>query len=202
MLRKIFLALFIFILITGGIFVFIELRQEPVISNKLSERSKEFLEGQKFVTNSNLSNLNLNGPVGEDTRNKRIGRDKCFSFVIPYRITIGKYEDQEGSECYTRLSFDNPKGAIVAYKFTKPISSWEDIPAVIQRRRDTDEYYPEELKTLGDKSFIMFKGKTDLYEKNAFYFTPEYFFVFNLLTKTNENLDKEMDAMLSTLEIE
>lgn len=202
MFKKILLIIFAALLLFVGIFVFIEFRQKPVISNKLSERSKEFLEGQKFVANSNLSNLNLNGPVGEDTRNKRVGRDKCFSFVIPYRITIGKYEDQEGSQCYTRLSFDSPKGSIVAYKFTKPVSSWEDIPAVIQRRRDTDEYYPEEEKTLNGKTFILFKGKTDTYEKNAFYFTPEYFFVFNLLTKTNENLDKEMDAMLSTLEVE
>lgn len=202
MRRKILLALIILIIGFVALFIFIESRKKPVISNKLSERSKEFLEGRKNIANSNLSNLNLNGPVGEDTRNKRVGRDECFSFVIPYRITIGKYEDQEGSECYTRLSFDSPKGAIVAYKFTKPISSWEDIPAVIQRRRDTDEYFPEELKALGGKKFIMFKGKTDLYEKNAFYFTPEYFFVFNLITKTNENLDKEMDAMLSTLEVE
>lgn len=202
MFRKILLIIFVGMLLFAGIFVFIELRQEPVISNKLSQRSKEFLEKQKFAPNSNLSNLNLNGPIGEDTRGKRVGRDNCFSFVIPYRITVGKYEDQEGSECYTRLSFDSPKGAIVVYKFTKPMSSWEDIPAVIQRRRDTDEYYPEELKTLGGKNFIMFKSRADLYEKNAFYFTQEYFFVFNLLTKTNENLDKEMDAMLSTLEIE
>jgi len=201
MLRKIFLILIIGCIVLATFFIFTQLRQKSIISNTLSERSLEFIKGQKFVTNSSWSNLNLKGPVREDTRGKRIERDNCFSFVILYRITIGMYDDQQGSECYARFSFDTPKGAIVAYKFTKPISSWEDIPAVIQRRRDTDEYYPEERKTLNGKAFLMFKSRNNVYEKNAFYYTSSYFFVFNLLTKTNENLDKDMDNMLSTLEI-
>lgn len=201
MFKKISLVLLMIIFVSAGIFVFFELRQKPVINNNLSKRSQEFIEGKKFASNSQWSNLNLDGSEREDTRGKRIGRDNCYSFVMLYRVTIAKYEDQSGNVCTSRFTFENPSGAILAYKYVKPVSSWDDIPAVSQRRRQTEEYFPEEQKILNGKNFIMFRTKNDIYEKNVFYYTDSYFFVFNFLTKTNENLDKDLDTMLATLEI-
>ncbi len=200
MLKKILLILLIIFFVFLGMFVFIELRQKPIISNELSQRSQEFIKGKKFTNNSQWANLNLKGGEGEDTRGKRIGRDNCYSFVMLYRVTIAKYEDQSGNVCTSRFSFETPKGAILAYEYVKPVASWDDIPAVVQRRRQTEEYYPEELKTLNGKTFLMFRTKNDVYEKNVFYYTDSYFLVFNFLTRTNENLDRDLDTMLASIE--
>lgn len=203
MLRKILFGFLSVIIIFAVIFFFSELNQKATIKGSLSERSQEFIENQKISTRSSiLKEVDLTGPTGEDTRDKRIGRDNCYSFIIPYRVAIKRFDDASGNICYGRFTFDSPKGAIVAYITPKIVSSWEDIPAVIQRRRDTDEYYPEEQKNLGGKNFIMFRLKDGSYEKHAFYYSPDYFFVFNLITKTNENLDRDLDKMLSSLEIE
>ena len=202
MTRKRIVIVFVLLLIIGGLFLYSEYNQKPSIQGVLSQRSKEFLDSQKNSANSNLKDINLSGPQGEDTRNKRIGRENCYSFVIPYRVAITKIEDVKGNECYARFTFDSPKGAIVVYKTVKSVSSWDDIPAVIQRRRDTDEYLPEEEKILGGKKFLMFRIKGESYEKNVFYIAPSYFLVFNLLTRANENLDSDLDRMLSSLEIE
>ncbi len=191
-----FLVLFLLI----GFVVSRNIKQKPVIRNTLSDRSKEFLKSQKFAPNSKWGNINLEGSVKEDTRNQRVGKENCYSFIIPYRVSIGNYDEQPSNKCYMRLSFDSPRGATVTYMYDDDAASFDDIAPVVQRRRDTDQYYPEEQKTLGGKTFVMFKGKTDAYEKSAFYFTPSYVFVFNLITRTNENLDLDFDQMLSTLD--
>ena len=80
MLRKIFLILIIGCIVLATFFIFTQLRQKSIISNTLSERSLEFIKGQKFVTNSSWSNLNLKGPVREDTRGKRIEREDKIKF--------------------------------------------------------------------------------------------------------------------------
>jgi hypothetical protein len=197
--KKILLVLAI--LIVGLILISTQIKQKTVINSSLSERSKEFLEGKKFAPNSQWTNVNLSGPQKNDTRNQRIGKDDCYSYVIPYRVTVGHYDEQPGTKCYMRVSFDKPRGAILTYISKTEAKGFDDFASIKQRREQTEEFYPEEVKTIGTKTFIMFRGKGGSYEKNAFYFSSSNeVFVFNLITRTNENLDKEFDKMLATVE--
>jgi hypothetical protein len=201
--RKVIVLLITILIVIAGlaVFYYTQVRQQPKISNTLSTRSQEFIKKQQRTTDTDLKFINLTGPAGEDTRGKRIGRENCYSFIMPYRVTISKFEDTSGNTCSARFNFDNPKGAIFAYMYKKPVASWDDVSGVSFRRSKTDEY-EEEMKTFNGKNFLLFRTKGDLYEKSAFYYTPNYFFVFNLLTKTNENLDKDFEKMLESLELE
>lgn len=201
MLKKILLGVVLMVLIVGGVFVYRELQQKPEIQNTLSERSQQFIKTQQG-THSELDTADFTGPTGEDTRGKRIGKDGCYSFVTPYRISsVREEKDSEQNECFKRFSFDSPKGMFVVYIETRPISSWDDVGGVSFRRRKTDEY-SEEMKTINGKQFLMFKTKDQLYEKNVFYYTPKYSLTFNVITKTNENLDKDVETILASLQVE
>ncbi len=199
--RKIFFIIFIvfFVLIVG--FYYTQVIQRPKISSRLSSRAQEFVKEQQFSGDSALKFINLTGPVGEDTRNKRIGRKDCYSFIIPYRVTVSRFEDSSGNSCTARFSFDKPRGSIFAYIYKKPVSSWDDVSGVSFRRKHPEEY-EEKVKKIGDKTFLMFRLKSDIYEENVFYYISDYFFVFNFITKTNENLDKDLEGMLKTLEFQ
>jgi hypothetical protein len=203
MVKKVLLISLLVLSVAGGYFIYHEFKQKPTMTTTLSARSKDFLKRQEFVGNSELQNVNIEGPSGQDTRNTRIGQKGCFSFVIPYRVTITNTEDSgTGNTCYVRYAFDMPTGAVVAYKTMQQATSWDDVGGVAYRRRKTDEYFPEERKMYNGREFILFKSKNDMYEKNAFYLASNYVLVFNLLTKSNENLDSDMDKMLMSLEID
>lgn len=185
-----------------GFFVYRESQQKPIISTTLSARSQEYIKGQKAVSNDTFQNADFTGPSGPDTRNQRIGKDGCYSFVMPYRVSTTRNDpDANGNTCFARYSFDVPKGAITVYKSQQNATSWDDIGGVKFRRDHKDEY-TEEQKTFNGTTYLIFRLKGDLYESNVFYFTPDYTFTFNLLTKTNKDLDADLYSMLESLEIE
>lgn len=200
MRKKVIILVVVLSMLSVGALIYWQTKQTARISENLSDRSKEFLKKQSKAAGSDLKNVNLEAPSGEDTRGKRIGREGCYSFVVPFKVDKTSLEDQPGSECYGRFTIDLPKASIVVYKETKVVNSWEDVSGVSSRKAKTTEY-SETQKTLNGKDFLIFSLKSDLYERNAFYYTPTYYLVFNFLTKTNENLDAELESMLSSLEI-
>jgi hypothetical protein len=195
MIKWIFLGILL-VLVTGiGAFIYHESQQKAVIRTSLSERSKEYIKEQSR-TNSDWEYLDFDGPQGEDTRNKRIGRKDCYSFVIPYRVTIHKEEEKD---CMTRYDFDTPKGYIRAYISATSNTSLGDLGPVLSRRSDTS--YSEESKVVNGRQFLIFRLKGDTYESNVFALANGKYFAFIFSTKTNENLDADLDSMLSSLQL-
>ena len=180
---------------SGAFVVYQELQQEPEIrTGILSERSKQFLKKQEGVDALQYGKLADGKSVA---RSQRVTIDDCFSFVLPFQL---KFSRRDG-ECDMTYGLLSPGGNVVAYYREAQTDGWEGVSGVGMRRQSS-HVYEEKVVRAGGKEFLTFKNKeAGGYERNAFYRTPEYFIVINLLATTGQNLDGKFEEMLGSLEV-
>ena len=77
----------------------------------------------------------------------------------------------------------------------------DQIDGVSMRKRFTDKY-SEEKKVINGTEYLIFRGKSGSYEANVFAIHNGKSLVFNLMTHSPENFDKELMSMLESIEFE
>lgn len=197
MKKKIFIPIAIVLLVAIGVYFLLQLRPKGVVSNELSERSKEFIEGQSGETGNEWAGVDLEGGESSDTRNTTFSVDGCFSFKMLYRVFNQRIEDK----CSGYYAFNSPKGTIVAYiRDASSIGSVDGAEGVSFRRLSPEKYI-ERTKEINGKSFLIFKNIEDPYESIAYHYFPGYYLAFVLKASTTENLDSDFEEMLGSIEI-
>ena len=178
-----------------GLVIFLVVKRDQYKSNSLSERAKEFIQNQKKNPESQWYGVDL-----EKKRNaaintpqiKQVGQ--CFSLDVPFPITDIKHM----GTCFDRFATDLPKGAVIVYVQDSNVNFIDDDSGVHMRRTYVDKYDERNIK-VGDREYLVFKLKNGGYERSAFYLSSGKLFVLNLLSDTNENLDKQFERMLSSV---
>jgi hypothetical protein len=169
--------------------------QKPEITNGvLSERSKEYLSGEK--NGSSLGSVYM-GDKKELPTGKEVAIDDCFSVSIPFGLKMERRDEK----CNYYFQIEDPRGSVFAYQKNSPSDDWNNVPGITMRRQSTWTY-TEKMLTVNKHQFLTFKSKDGgKYQRSAFYRTPKSFIVINLEANTNENLDKEFEAMLKSVKL-
>ena len=196
MIRKV-LLLIVLIAIVGVIaFVFLTKQKAQITTGQLSERSQEFINKQKQNNSSDLQFARLD--KGEDKAGSFVGKKievgDCFSFVMVFRVT----NPRQDGECNWYFGIENPKGFITAYRPDGVPTSVDQIDGVTMRRAFPDKY-AESKMTINGTDYLIFKGKEGKYEANVFGFHSGSAIIFNLMTASSDDYDKELDAMLNSV---
>lgn len=187
MIKKISIGiLIVFIVIVVSLIIFEKL-QKPKISNTLSDRSKEFIKNQQVSDKGGEFNT-LVGKKGEDFKGDRVKIGECFSFVMIYSVLSSRRE----GDCGAYFAFDRPRGSIVAFMEPASSDSIDQASGVSMRRQFKDKYDEKEYK-IGEKSFVGFIDKTNIYSITIYHYVSGKYLVFTL------NLPKEDDASLREL---
>jgi hypothetical protein len=192
MIKKLILGIFIilFLLILG--IVIFENLQKPQISYTLSDRSKEFIKKQR-TQDSGGEYTALVGKKGEDYKGKRVKVGECFSFIMPYSV----FNSRQESECGGYFAFDRPRGSITAFMEQASSDSIDSAPGVSMRRQDKEKYQEKEYK-IGQKQFVGFIDKTDIYTITIYHYVSEKYLIFTL--KLSRENDEDLRKILSSLE--
>lgn len=194
--KKIFIPIVVVLLFIIGVFFLLQLKSQGKVSNELSDRSKEFIEGQSKEPGNEWSGVDFEGGNSIDTRDTIFNVDGCFSFKMLYRV----YNQRIQGKCSGYYAFNNPKGSIVAYlKDASNISSVDSAEGVSFRRLSPEKYI-ERTKKINGKEFLIFKNIDEPYEVIAYHYFPDYYLGFVLKAVTTENLDKDLEKMLESIE--
>ncbi|MGE5042119.1 MAG: hypothetical protein ACM3IJ_04420 [Candidatus Levyibacteriota bacterium] len=160
----------------------------------VSARAKEFLDSQKFKTNSPLKDVNFTAKANRTNEIERV--DGCFSLMIPFNIR--NINTDENQKCYRYISFDNPQGSIVLFKQDAKGLGVEAAPGVSMRRLKKD-VYKEEQRSVNGKTFLVFRDSEKNYEKTAYLLTNGSYYILTLSLTDPENGDTKLDQVLSSV---
>ena len=162
------------------------LQGKKLQGTKLSERSQEFIKGQKESDDTWRF-------VQEDEENLKKGKpeitelnvDDCFSLAIPYNI-INERTDRK---CFRHIVTGNPKTTIVVYVDEKVLSSIDEEPG-IRLRRERNKEYKESKKIINDREFIIFSKISQESEKIAFSYSGNKLFVLSIQASPFDKMEK------------
>lgn len=195
-MKKRIILILVLVLLGAGIFLFLTQKQTPVIRNTLSSRAQEYLNSRRTNTQTALKNSSINEDrIKTIFRNKTVTVGSCFTLMIPFRV----FNTRKEGECHGYYAIDNPRGQIVVYQEKALITSFDEVPGVSMRRKFTD-LYEEQLRVIHNRTYVIFRRKDQAYEKSAFSYTPESYFVLNLISGASDDLDAKLFAMLESLE--
>ena len=175
-----------------------EMTQEAVISQGLSTRSKEFIADQKNDAESEWQYAKLDG---EDKAGAYVGKrivvGDCFSFVMVFRVT----NPRQDADCSWYFGTEKPRGMVIVYmKEANGVRTTEQIDGVSMRQKFTEKY-KESTLTIGGNEYLVFHGlESGNYEANVFLLRDGKAFVFNVITQSPDNFDKELRAMLESID--
>lgn len=192
--KPILLFCLILILVIGGIIYFTT--GSSIKNGEISKRSKEFIKSQSKTGGSNWNLVNLEKDKNS-TKNTRFDVDGCFSFIMIYRLTNQRIE----GKCEGYYAFDNPKGSINVYlRSVNNTLSTDNIEGVSLRRLNKD-IYKESAKIINGREFLIFTKTEGGAQANAFYLHEgNKAFVFNLSLNSVDDLKRDLEKMLETLE--
>ena len=195
--KKIYIPIVLIFVLGIGIYFLIQQKPKGVVSKELSDRSKEFIESQSSQTENEWKGVDFEGGETDDTRGNIFNVDGCFSFKMLYRI----FNQRIQGECSGYYAFNNPKGSITAY--LKDGSNIESVDGAdgVSFRRLNPEIYQERIKNINGRDFLIFKNIKEPYESIAYHYFSGYYLGFVLKATTTEDLDKDFEQMLSTIDI-
>lgn len=174
---------------------YLEAGGKGTISPRISERSREYLQGRKDSNDTQWRRIEVDDTKdGTSQTGTTVRVDECFSIQVPFPMTEARRE----SECSYRIFLADPKGYIVVYRHDATAASLDDIPDVQMRRIYTDQY-TETTETVGPAEFVTFRRSGTEYEKTAFLLRNGGIYVLSFIIPTNENLDGQFTRMLSSL---
>lgn len=191
-MKKLFFALLLIVLIVIGAFIYNETRGKAVIGDGLSERGKRFLATQKGQ-DSNLSDIDFSeksGGIGQ-----KITVEDCFSFTMTFSVRFSRLD----SECNVSYGTDVPRGTIVIYKVKGAISSFDEVPGVSLRRKESQKY-KESAEVIDGRKFLLFTTTQDEQVLNAFYYESDFYFVANFIGSASDATKAKMIKLLETVE--
>ena len=163
-----------------------------ISNDKLSDRSKNFIEKQKKENPLwNNADLTKKGPQEASI----IDIDGCFTITVPFKIVVTRKDDI----CNFHILVDRPKANIIAYTLPFHQSSLDDEPGVNFRRNKKD-VYDEYSQKIGDRTFLIFKRKGGTFERNAFFVHNASLLVVNIKALTSKDLTKDFHAMLNSVQ--
>lgn len=193
---KIGLLIFIFSIVT--FILIIRFSTQSSVSNELSDRSKEYLRGEKNRNESVFNNFDVENNY---TPKSELGESKvgnCFSIAVPFVV----HEKRSRDTCFVQFLLDTPKGIVAAYEKNTTSQDIEEL-SDIQFRRQSPKDYQEEIKQENGLTFYIYK-KNDpyVYEKMALVQNkPGKILVVSLTANTNENLDSKFDTILESIKV-
>ena len=198
MTRKVIVLCILIGIGVGGYLLFLRPQKAEITTDSLSERSKEFLEEQKGSSQSDLRFARLK--KGTDEAGSFVGQRQeigtCFSFVMPFRVHIAR---QDGI-CNWYFATEKPRGFITAYMLdANGVRTPEQIDGVSMRQKFSDKY-SEERKTIHGVEYLLYHGKSEVYEVNAFALHNGKSLTLNLITSSPENFDGDLMAILESIE--
>jgi hypothetical protein len=197
MMRKVILLIILIGLGGGAVWFFFLQDSQSHPTSQLSEESKAYIRKQQQQDSSQWKYVRLE--KGEDKAGAFVGKKvevgDCFSFVMVFRVT----NPRQDAECNWYFGIENPRGFITAYRPDGTPTSVDQIDGVSMRRQFTDKY-AEEKRTMNGTQFLIFRGKEGKYEANIFGYHSGKALIFNLMTSSSKNYDKELDAMLNSIE--
>jgi|GEM_PF-6605231 len=195
-MKKKLIIVGVLLVIAVGIGSLVILNPDKHISNKLSDRSRQFLAKEKKDTNSDLAYANVDQGNLTQSRSESIDVGDCFSFTVKDHITNARPE----GKCQEYLAISNPSGKIVTYQRPGNASSFDSVEGVSFRRQHP-ETYTETSKTINGHNYLIFTTKDGPWEANAFTYGNGYYLVFNLLLSTNEDYSQDLYKMLGSIEL-
>lgn len=193
--KKVIVAVLLIVVTVVGFILYLVPKKENDQKGP-SDRAKEFVKEQQKAGNSEWSNIDLEKAKrpGEITGSQIIDVDGCFTFDLPFPITMQK----KIGECSFWFSIDSPKGQVTAYVKKTEIKSLDEDSGVYMRRTNSDKY-KELAKNYGAREWLIFKSTSEGYEVSAFDLEGAKLFVLNLVSSTNEDLDAKFFRMLESL---
>ncbi len=198
MIKKVILLCILMGLGGGLVIYFLGQQKAEIQTDTLTERSKEFLEEQKSNNASDWRFARLE--KGADEAGSFVGQrqkiGKCFSFVMAFRV----HNPREDGECNWYFGIEKPRGFITAYMVdANGVKTPEQIDGVSMRKK-FPEKYAEETKVVNGVTYLIFRGKSGVYEANAFALYNGKALTFNLITTSPDSFDKEFLTMLESIE--
>jgi hypothetical protein len=121
--------------------------------------------------------------------------DGCFTITIPYNI-ITKRKD---GPCDYQINTGRPKTTIIAYFQTVHIDSVNEDPGVKLRRLRKEQYKEYSQKT-SERSFVIFKKKTGVFDVNAFSLIGNKMLVINMKAYTPDDYTKDFHTILNSVQ--
>lgn len=198
MIKKVILLIILIGIIGGVITVVLTTKKSSVQTGTLSERSQAFIDEQKKNNQSDwrFARLDKESDKAGSFVGKRVEVGDCFSFVMVFRVT----NPREDGECNWYFGIEKPKGFITAYILSgSAIHSVDQIDGVSMRQR-SPEKYSEERRMINGVEYLLYKSKSGQYEANAFALLNGKPLIFNLITTSPDTYDKELNAMLGSIE--
>jgi hypothetical protein len=195
-MKKKLIIIGILLIVAVGIGSLIVLNPDKHISNKLSDRSRQFLAKEKKDTNSDLAYANVDQSNSTQPRSESIDVGDCFSFTVTYHITNVRSE----GKCQEYLAISDPDGKIVTYQRLGNANSFDSVEGVSFRRQHP-ETYTETSKTINGRNYLIFTTKDGPWEASAFTYGNGYYLVFNLLLNANEDYSQDLYKMLGSIEL-
>lgn len=198
--KALLLCILIGIGIAAAVVFFIPKQNAQIQTDKLSERGKAFIQDKRNESNSDWKFARLE--KGADEAGSFVGQRQkvgdCFSFVMTFRV----HNPREDGECNWYFGIESPRGFITAYMVDgNGIATADQIDGVSMRQKFTDKY-SEEVKTINGTTYLIFRGKSGVYEANAFALYNGKALTFNLITTSPDNYDREFQAMLESIEFQ
>ncbi len=203
MAKKSILILIIVVLLTGmGYAGYTQLlaSNKAIISNELSERSKEFLATQQGSESAALGNVNVNQVRrGEhDFDSQRIQVPDCYSLVVPFPVS----DSRQNSPCVYYALIESPRGNLTTSLRNVGFRSADEAPDVSLRRSKKDQYR-ENIVVINQVKYLIFTDTQSGVEKSAFGMHGEQLFTLSLsLGGDDEAKSRQMKKILESVKME
>lgn len=178
-------------------FLVIYLTTKSETSEKLSDRSKEYLKSQQGRNESLFDNFDVDGKKsGIHPDLGAVTTEDCFSLTIPFPVKEKRTKDH----CFVQYLLQNPRGFVVSYNRILENPNLNELSDIQLRKQDPKRYIEEIIKKHGQTYFIYKKQDQNEYEKIGFTIdSKNKLFVISLSANTNENLDPKFDTILESI---
>lgn len=200
MIKKVILLCVLIGIVVAAVIFFLPKQKAEIKSDVLSDRAKEFIDEQKSENESDwkFARLDKNADKAGSFIGQRQQVGNCFSFVMVFRV----HNPREDGKCNWYFGIEKPRGFITAYMVdAKGIKTPEQIDGVSMRQK-FKEKYQEEKRVVNGVTYLIFKGKSGVYEVNVFALYGEKALTFNVVTTSPDNFDNEFNTMLESIEFD
>lgn len=190
------LIAFVLIIMVFSAVVYYQGFGRRTINKTISERAKEYLKDKEHSVSLQGANLaGLNSQTATENYGRHEKMNSCFNFTIPF--PVNNYTHQ--GECNEYFSVINPRGTIYANESAASASSLDDLSDVVMRRMKTDTYEESRLQA-GDREFLVFRNKEEIFQKTAFYYINGKVFALTLTSDDTPEIEKKFAAILASVE--